>query len=382
MYARSSPRMTHALHAHAEAIVSSLAYAVCSISLTLFNKAVFSGRYFDYPWFSLAWQNALTAALVALSVGCNLTGKLRWGSELVRRMAVPNFFFVLFLFSNSRSLRYMTLPVQVVFKSLAPVGITIFESIWHGDAVTRGTWIAMFLCVAGNVVAAVGRGGISFSIRGYIWAFVNLFANIAYLATLRTHVPPKYSSSARTFASAMLSLFWMIPLAGISGELTTRYRRDLQPAPGHATLAAGSASPPESAPIRYLRPSAFAALALAPTNFIVTFILSGVLGTLISAASFWCVSSTSGSTFSIVGSLNKIPVSVLGYLIFREPTTVFTWTGVLLSLIAGIVFTESKRRTYLVDAKAASEPGSQQISIASAGDAHQPDNRDVPRSNA
>jgi len=32
--------------------------------------------------------------------------------------------------------------------------------------------------------------------------------------------------------------------------------------------------------------------------------------------------------------LNKIPVSVLGYLIFREPTTVFTWTGVLLSLIA------------------------------------------------
>ncbi|KAF6001476.1 GDP-mannose transporter into the lumen of the Golgi [Cyanidiococcus yangmingshanensis] len=354
MHVRVAGKLEMVVRKHMEAITSSLAYASCSILLTLFNKAVFSGRHFDYPWFSLAWQNAVTAVLVALSAGCSLSGKLRWSTDLVRRMAMPNFFFVLFLFSNSRSLRYMTLPVQVVFKSLAPVGITIFESMWHGDRIAPGTWVAMILCIAGNVVAALGRGGISFSIRGYLWAFVNLIANVAYLATLRTNVPPKYSSSARTFASAVLSLFWMIPLAGISGELTSGNKLNPRVASRPSSVATRRDTFMEPTG-RVLQPSAIVALAHESTQFLVTFLLSGILGTLISAASFWCVSATSGSTFSIVGSLNKIPVSVLGYLIFREPTTVFTWIGVLLSLIAGLVFTESKRRTYMNEAKTATE---------------------------
>jgi GDP-mannose transporter len=366
MHVRSYSRLGTALRKHTEAIASSLAYASCSILLTLFNKAVFSGRHFDYPWFSLAWQNAVTAVLVAISAGCSLSGKLRWSGDLVRRMAVPNFFFVLFLFSNSRSLRYMTLPVQVVFKSLAPVGITIFEALWHGDSITLGTWLAMFLCVAGNVVAALGRGGISFSVRGYLWAFVNLIANVAYLATLRTHVPPKYSSSARTFASAVLSLFWMIPLAGISGELTSGNKLSPQLA-SRVSSDAMRQNHSVDASERIAQPSAIVALSHESPRFLITFLLSGILGTLISAASFWCVSATSGSTFSIVGSLNKIPVSILGFLIFREPTTVYTWIGVMLSLLAGFVFTESKRRACMRETKTTLESGALKTSHTNDG---------------
>ncbi|KAK4538676.1 hypothetical protein CDCA_CDCA19G4701 [Cyanidium caldarium] len=341
----ATSRSRERVRSRMEAVSSALAYATCSVLLTLFNKAVFSGKQFDYPWFALAWQSAATAVLVWLSSRTGWTAtKLRWDAELLRCMTVPNFFFVMFLFTNSRALRYLTLPVQVVFKSLAPVGITIFESVWHRDPIPRGVWWALLLCALGNVVAALGRGGLSLSVRGYLWALANLFANVMYLATLRTHVPARFSSLGKTFASAVLSLFWMIPLSGISGELGGTVLSPAERLSRAAASAHNATGRGDAAALQ--RQSALSALRHESPGFQLAFVLSGLLGTLISAASFWCVSATSGSTYSVVGTLNKVPVVVLGYFIFREPTTAFTWAGVAVSIWAGYLFTESKRRMY------------------------------------
>lgn len=338
--------------------MSALSYATCSVLLTLFNKAVFSASSFDFPWFSLAWQNAATAALISLASTLGATSsKVQWDAELMRRMAVPNFFFVMFLFTNSRALRYLTLPVQVVLKSLAPVGITVFEALWHRDAVPRGVWMSLLMCIVGNVVAALGRGGLSFSVRGYVWALLNLFANVMYLATLRTHVPARFTSLGKTFASGVLSLAWMVPLAALNGELFGRWvPRDTASTATIAVAqqlqergaAGGGAAASNAALTRDMvfRASALTALRAEPFGFRLSFLLSGVLGTMISAASFWCVTATSGSTYSVIGTLNKVPVVVLGYFMFREPTTVYTWIGVAVSIIAGYLFTESKRKMY------------------------------------
>ncbi len=45
---------------------------------------------------------------------------------------------------------------------------------------------------------------------------------------------------------------------------------------------------------------------------------SGVVGILLSFSSLWCVSSTSATTYAIVGTLNKVPVTVLGAVIFHR----------------------------------------------------------------
>ncbi len=50
--------------------------------------------------------------------------------------------------------------------------------------------------------------------------------------------------------------------------------------------------------------------------FLVTF--SGAVGVLLSFTSLWCVSSTSATTYAIVGTSSKVPTTVLGAIIFHR----------------------------------------------------------------
>ncbi|KAH9327611.1 hypothetical protein KI387_007789, partial [Taxus chinensis] len=47
---------------------------------------------------------------------------------------------------------------------------------------------------------------------------------------------------------------------------------------------------------------------------------SGLLGLAISFSSMWFLHQTGPTTYSLVGSLNKIPLSVAGITLFKVPT--------------------------------------------------------------
>jgi hypothetical protein len=84
--------------------------------------------------------------------------------------------------------------------------------------------------------------------------------------------------------------------------------------------------------------------------------LCGVSGFLISVCSFWAIKTTSATTYSIVGTLNKIPLTIIGFLFFGAPTNL---TGTIsiaigsnltlkhlisLGLGGGILYTWEKQR--------------------------------------
>ena len=46
-----------------------------------------------------------------------------------------------------------------------------------------------------------------------------------------------------------------------------------------------------------------------------------------------------GSTYSMVGALNKIPIALIGLIFFKSPTTKVGLLGISLGLLGGIVFT-------------------------------------------
>jgi hypothetical protein len=46
--------------------------------------------------------------------------------------------------------------------------------------------------------------------------------------------------------------------------------------------------------------------------------------------------------FSLVGSLNKIPLAILGMLLFKAPTSTNNVISVLIGLAAGVVFAHAK----------------------------------------
>ncbi|KAF9678968.1 hypothetical protein SADUNF_Sadunf07G0091400 [Salix dunnii] len=80
-----------------------------------------------------------------------------------------------------------------------------------------------------------------------------------------------------------------------------------------------------------------------PTFWLVA-TLSGFLGLAISFTSMWFLHQTGATTYSLVGSLNKIPLSVAGILLFEVPTSLQNSACIFFGLLAGIFFARAEMR--------------------------------------
>jgi len=82
--------------------------------------------------------------------------------------------------------------------------------------------------------------------------------------------------------------------------------------------------------------------ALRSAGFLVASAGSALMSFLISLASMWFLSCTTATTFSLVGSLNKIPLAALGMVLFAAPTSANNLLSILIGLVAGVVFAQAK----------------------------------------
>lgn len=71
-------------------------------------------------------------------------------------------------------------------------------------------------------------------------------------------------------------------------------------------------------------------------------IFSGASAFAMSYASAWCVRTTSSTTYSMVGALNKLPIAVSGIVFFGDPATFSNVTAIMIGFIAGIVYSYAK----------------------------------------
>lgn len=284
-----------------------LAYALASSGVTIMNKVVFSHAHFHFPWFTLAFQNLVSVCLICIA---NLLGFTRSGTlsaPLARSMPFPILFFVLFIFTNAQSLRYVNLPVLTVWKSLGPMFVTLFERLYFGDSFSTQVYTSMLLIVLSAFVTAIND--LEYSVVGYFWAAMNVLANVAYLASLRIFLKdPNIPALDKTFHSNLLSIIPILPMALISGEFS----------------------------------HVFNALAERSTGFKLAYFASGFLTTAVCATAFWTISVTNGSTLSFIGGFNKVPIILLSLFLFDMHISIAGWIGVTLGVLAGIVFVKAK----------------------------------------
>jgi GDP-mannose transporter len=71
-------------------------------------------------------------------------------------------------------------------------------------------------------------------------------------------------------------------------------------------------------------------------------VVAGLTGFYLNFASLWCVSATSATTYAIVGSLNKVPITVLGFLFFHAKMTTEGVWFVVMATFGGFVYAYSK----------------------------------------
>lgn len=149
---------------------------------------------------------------------------------------------------------------------------------------------------------------LEFSVLGYFWMIVNCLVTSGYVLYMR------YASS-----SIKLTKFGMVYYNNILSSII------LIPVLLIRKQEYFFANP------MYLKPS-----------FILSNVLAGVLGFYLNFASLWCVSSTSATTYAIVGSVNKVPITLLGFTLFDAKMTSEGILFVTFATFGGFLYAFSK----------------------------------------
>ena len=66
------------------------------------------------------------------------------------------------------------------------------------------------------------------------------------------------------------------------------------------------------------------------------------MGIAISLSSFSCMNYAGPTAFAIVGSFNKVPLTILGYVLFNVPVDSDNLIAIMFSMCAGFLYSKAK----------------------------------------
>eukprot|EP00850_Spirogloea_muscicola_P015174 SM000114S24137 [mRNA] locus=s114:287362:288759:+ [translate_table: standard] len=286
--------------------------------MILVNKVVLSGYAWNAHVSLMLYQNTLVALMVLALRQLRLVpvDPLSW--RLVRLWMPVNVIFVGMLVTSFYSLQYLQVAMSTVLKNCTNVLTAVGESYLYNTRHDSSVWGALFLMIVSAVCA--GATDLSFHARGYSWQGINCLLTALYSLTLRHIMAAASEANGRPleeFTMVLLNSLLSLPF----GLVLAVFVFDEFP-----TVAAS--------PL------------LAKPDFWVVITASAGLGLAISFSSMWCLHQTSPTTYGLVGSLNKIPLSLLGMLLFNAPTSFANLTSIAAGLAAGVLFTQAKVGTF------------------------------------
>eukprot|EP00277_Geminigera_cryophila_P015214 CAMPEP_0179447976 /NCGR_PEP_ID=MMETSP0799-20121207/31769_1 /TAXON_ID=46947 /ORGANISM="Geminigera cryophila, Strain CCMP2564" /LENGTH=483 /DNA_ID=CAMNT_0021239251 /DNA_START=217 /DNA_END=1669 /DNA_ORIENTATION=- len=287
-----------------------MSYACCSIYMVISQAYVLRHKRsagINYSTLLLMYQNI-----------CGLA--LYFAEDVLGRQPFPFFdfksamlmlpnsaLFAIMVYSSTRAIKHLAVPMISVFRNFAPITITLVEWLWMKERKpNNGVLFSMALLIVGAMIAAVND--LAFTVEGYLWMLTNVVSNVAHLIVLRKlKLNRDLSNMQILHYSALWSLIWLIPV-GLYEDIWGSWLH----------------------------------LFKMPLTFKLVLASTGINSVLMFLATVWCLERVSGSTYSMVGALNKIPIAIIGFAFFNSPTTKMGLLGVSIGLLGGIVFTLAK----------------------------------------
>ena len=295
----------------ANQLMAVCSYVFCSVSMVLTNKAISVSL--DpvvrerMPQISvIAFQCLVAVILVEAAKWRKVVEYPAFDWATAQSWAPLNILFVLMLCTGFLSLVHNNVPMVTVCKNLTNL-VTIAGDFWFfGEAAGTLTIVAVMVMVFGAMFA--GYNDLGFSWVGYFWMVANCLSTSGYVLYMRfASTTIKLPKFGMVFYNNLLSMCILIPLIVAMGEV----------------------------------PALFDPEIMTP-QFIVANCAAGFLGFYLNFASLWAVSVTSASTYAIVGSLNKVPITILGFFVFDAPLTSDGVWGVVIATLGGFVYAYSK----------------------------------------
>eukprot|EP00884_Botryococcus_braunii_P004078 jgi/Botrbrau1/13671/Bobra.0378s0005.1 len=165
-------------------IAACLSYGAASISITLFNKAVFAIFQFNYPNIVTTLQILVSIMYMVLLKEARLVdfGRLSW--RTVRQVAPLALCWWIYVVSGVTALRYLTVPMYSVFRRTTTLLTVVGEWLMFGKVPTPAAVVAILIMLTGATIA--GATDLSFSLPGYIFVTICVVSTAAYLLLIRS----------------------------------------------------------------------------------------------------------------------------------------------------------------------------------------------------
>ncbi|KAL1921949.1 uncharacterized protein VTP21DRAFT_10591 [Calcarisporiella thermophila] len=356
------PPQKRSMHSSNSTLTASLpvfSYCAASILMTVTNKYVVSGSEFNMNFLLLTIQSVVAVGLLEIFKFFKLINYRSFDSGEAKKWFPIAIFLVAMIYTGSKSLQYLRIPIYTIFKNLTIILIAYGEVLWFGGSVTRLMMLSFLLMVLSSVIA--GWSDISDSLAalaslnvdpdtytlgstfvGYTWMFANCFSSAAYVLYMRKRIKlTNFKDFDTVFYNNLLSIPLLFVLTLIFEDWSTENISHNFPSETRDWL-------------------------------LTAMIFSGISAFGISYTSAWCVRVTSSTTYSMVGALNKLPVAASGMIFFGDPITFGSVTAVIVGFAAGIVYTISKQQQSNLKSSARSIPLS--VSSQSVADGNRMDN--------
>ncbi|RHW73133.1 UDP-galactose transporter [Trypanosoma brucei equiperdum] len=286
----------------AEVMASIVVYSIFSTVMTITNKLLVANYALNYPM-GIIFVESGTALLFAVM------GKMmgwvyypNFCSRVARKWLPLTLFFVAMLWSSIKSLETMSVAMHTIMKNIAVVLTAIGDSQLYGTRVTPVMYLAFFFMSAGSYLCAMGDQWVT--TWGMIWTTLNIMATVGYTLYMKRLLGDVSKTIGRygpVFYNNLLSMLvaFVIALPSMGSMIHT---------------------------IRSISLPPLLALTVAGTGPLLTF------------ATFWCMEQTTPTTFSVVGVVNKVPMSVAGMVVFNQFPTKTGYVGITLGLVGGVIY--------------------------------------------
>jgi GDP-mannose transporter len=227
--------------------------------------------------------------------------------KTARMWAPVNILFCLMLFTGMMSLEYNSVPMVTIFKNVTNILVTVGDYYCFGQVPELLVVVAFGVMLGGAVAAA--WNDIYVTSQGLFWMAANCCSTAGYVLYLKFATKNvKLSKFGMVFYNNVLCTFFLLPVAISMGQVTTFVQ----------TRALHTSD--------YFMKNAFA----------------GFVGFFLNFASLTCVAATGPTTYAIIGSLNKVPVAFLGFLLFDNIITTETWFFICVSMCGGFLYSYAK----------------------------------------
>ncbi|KAI5958047.1 VRG4 [Candida theae] len=301
--------------------ISILAYCLSSILMTVTNKFVVSGFNFNLNFLLLAVQSVVCIVTIGTLKTFGIITYRQFNKDEAKKWSPIAFLLVGMIYTSSKALQYLSIPVYTIFKNLTIILIAYGEVIWFGGKVTTMALSSFLLMVFSSVIAYYGDKGEAKTVDdqfqlylGYFWMFTNCFASAAFVLIMRKRIK---LTNFKDFDTMYYNNLLSIPILLVFTFLFENWS-------------------PENLEKNFPADNRVAT--------IVAMILSGASSVGISYCSAWCVRVTSSTTYSMVGALNKLPIALSGLIFFNAAVNFWSVSSIFVGFVAGLVYAVAKQK--------------------------------------